>query len=75
MRRAFGTSRHLSLPTRPQEMGFREALFSATQEEVRLHTAGGGNYDPSQDHRFIWACQWLAVAEGRQRRDLEGLID
>jgi len=56
-------------------MGFREALFSATQVEVRLHTAGGGNYVPSQDHRFIWACQWLAVAEGRQRRDLEGLID
>jgi len=22
-------------------MGFREALFSATQEEGRLHTAGG----------------------------------
>jgi len=67
--------RHLRLPTPPQVMGYREALFSATLEEVRLQSAAGVLYDPSEDYRFKWACQWLAVAEGSLRRVDQRLCD
>ena len=56
-------------------MGYREALFSATLEEVRLQSATGVLYDPSDDYPLKWACQWLAVAEGSLRRVDQRLCD
>ena len=60
--------RLLRLPTAPQVMGFREALFSAILEEIRILSAAGISYDPSADYRVTWATQWLAVAEGQRPR-------
>ena len=53
---------------------FREALFATALEQIRSAARLGRNYDPTADHRFRWACQWLDVAEG-ERQSVDGHLD
>ena len=49
----------------------RAALYQAACDEIRLKAEADLIYDPADDRRFLWACQWLDVANGtRYRIDL-----
>ena len=56
-------------PPRIQHTGwrFREALYVAVLEEIRLKAGYGLDYNPAADHRVSWANQLLEVADGTRR--------
>ena len=46
----------------------RSSLYSAASSEIALKAEGDLIYDPADDRRFLWACQWLDVANGTRPR-------
>ena len=42
----------------------RARLFTAAVHEINAKANAGICYDPMQDARFNWACQWLDLAYG-----------
>ena len=55
-------------PRASQISRHRAALYEAAAKEIRLNDDANVIYDPSDDHRFVWACQWLDVANGTRHR-------
>lgn len=48
--------------------GYREDLYAACLDEIRIKGQHGISYDPGADMRVKWAAQWLEVAEGVRKR-------
>lgn len=62
------------LPRFGETIPLRQKLFSAASEEITAKAANGRAYDPVLDARFLWAAQWLEVAEGT-RHSIDPEID
>jgi hypothetical protein len=46
----------------------RARLYEAAAAEIHLKQESNLIYDPAADNRFLWACQWLDVANGTRHR-------
>lgn len=51
------------LPTHAEIPASRARLFEAATHEIIRHANRGTHYDPMTDQRFLWATQWLQVAD------------
>lgn len=52
------------LPVTTEIPACRARLFEAATHEITANANAGHNYDPLADRRFLWATQYLALAEG-----------